>query len=307
VYAASRELNARYKRLDVLICNAGIGGWEGIDWLVVLKQFFTQGLTAIMSRPAYKRGTLGSATATQVQNIAEGNENGGEEEPKLGEVFCANVFGHYLLVHETMGLLSRNQGVEGLERGRVVWLSTIEALESKFDAGDIQGMKTTAAYESSKRLSDVLFLSSSLPETQKWVKTYTQPTNAASTIAPKMYTCHPGIFASSIMPIYPILVYAQLFAFLLVRLVGSLPWLVVTADRGATAPVWLALEDAPVLDEEKADKRKWGSCVFGWGQSEVLETEVEGLASQSFGKMAGGLWEQMEGLREEWEERCKGK
>ena len=316
VYAAAREIRTKYPRLDVLICNAGIGGWEGINWLLVAKQFFTEGLTAIMSRPAYKRGTLGSVTASQVQNTTAG-----DEEPKLGEVFCANVFGHYLLVHETVGLLSTRKATETGERGRVVWLSSAAPLENLFDATDLQGMKTEEAYESSKRLTDILFLSMNLPETQKWVTSYITPRNdkkrngtlteksskivssppvQQSTIRPKMYTCHPGMFVSSIMPLYPILIYAWVFAYYLARIVGGLPWIVITPDRGASAPVWLALEDSAVLDEQKADEKKWGSCVFGWGNAEVMETHVDLLGTKGFGELAEGVWGQMEGLRDEW-------
>jgi 3-keto steroid reductase len=323
VHDATAELKQRYKRLDVVICNAGIGGWTGIDWFGLVKQFLTEGLMSMTTSPGYKLGTLGAATKTQIiQKLAEGDPAGGSEEPKLGEVFTANVFGHYVLVHGIASLLRRT-AVPGqeTERARVVWVSTLQAVGSNFDMDDLQGMKTTTSYESSKRLTDVLALSSRKGDTKEFVEAFlddpqpaseaspkksgrttrssTKNSPALSSIGPDMYVSHPGVCVTTIMPLHSSLVWLQKLVFYFVRLLGS-PWHNVSTEKGASAMVWLALEDQAVLEETEAVDVKWGSAVSRWGRESVMESPVD-----SFEAIEKEVWEQMEELRVEWEARFK--
>jgi 3-keto steroid reductase len=184
---------------------------------------------------------------------------------------------------------------------------------SSFSVDDLQGLKTVAAYESSKRATDILFLGANLSSTQPYVQSYltapadittaktTQANDQDTPVKPRIFTCHPGICATSIMPLHPLLVYAQLFAFFLVRVLGNSPWLVTTADKGATAPVWLALETSTKLGEAQAAKKKWGSRVDRWGREGVMESEVDEIGDG----LAGEVWARTELLRREWEGRCR--
>lgn len=361
VHGAAKELNRRLKErglgLDVLLCNAGIGGWDGVDWWVLIKQIFTKGPYSMMSRPGYKIARPGRVTPRQLPSTSsstksgEGNGSVGmiqEEEPPVGEVFCANLFGHYLLGHWVTPSLLR-VGEKGDRRGRVIWVSTLEAYPSAFDINDLQGLTTAIPYESSKRLTDILALSSELPSTQPYVSSYfgigsstpvdkitvaNGPVDSDETDTdasrPKIYLSHPGICATPIMPIHPIMVCLQVLAFYLARLCGSY-WHCISAWCGATAPTWLALAPQKLLDQlEGTDgKGKWGSTVDVWGRERAVRTEVQSWGwggkvgevrlktgrwdlwvnseetLKSFEELGERAWREMEALRMEWEGRIE--
>jgi 3-keto steroid reductase len=188
VQRAAKKLKARLDRLDVLICNAGIGGWTGVDFVGAAKQFFTEGLH-FLTAPNFKIGTVGAVTAKQITAVPNGGKahrrDGAdkEEEPKVGEVFCANLFGHYLLAHYLMPLLSRPVSAQG-SPGRIIWVSTLEAYKRTFNLDDLQGLETSVSYESSKRLTDLLALTagltSSSPYTKSFFATLSVPPSSAS-------------------------------------------------------------------------------------------------------------------------------
>jgi 3-keto steroid reductase len=161
VRRVAKSLRDKYERLDVAILNAGIGGWIGVDWLGALKQFLREGM-AIVHRPAFKIGSLGKVVKKQLVN--------GPDEPRLGEIFCANLFGHYMLVHYLMGVLSRQGEVR--EAARVVWISTLEAYARTFSLDDMQGIGNSSAYESSKRCTDLVVLTAEAETTAKVTKAF---------------------------------------------------------------------------------------------------------------------------------------
>ncbi|KAJ9618704.1 3-keto-steroid reductase [Taxawa tesnikishii (nom. ined.)] len=130
------------------------------------------------------------------------------EESRLGEVFMANVFGHYFLTHLLAPLMAGG-GEGGREPGRIIWVSSLEAYPHSLRLEDLQGLETDTSYESSKRLTDLLVLTSELPSTQQFVRDYLSSaslSNASTTTTsdqqtqspPVMYLAHPGICATSI-------------------------------------------------------------------------------------------------------------
>jgi 3-keto steroid reductase len=312
VRKAAESLKRKYPRLDAVVMNAGMGGWTGIDWFGAIKQFLTEGLNFIRA-PAYKISTVGSVVGKQVIPVPEGALPQ-EEEPPLGEVFCANVFGHYMLAHSLMPLLSRSG--EGEEAGRIIWVSTLEAWARTFDVNDFQGIGNQLAYESSKRLTDVLaltadlqapatytkdFFSSSVPENaaagmeastrslRSSTRLRSTPSKAASSQSspqqyrqpPKMYLSHPGICVTSIIPIHWIMVYGWVLALYIARFCGS-PWHTTTPYSAATSMTWLALADGKTLDEMEAkSKFKWGSAVNWLGKERVKKTIAEGWVDEA--------------------------
>lgn len=346
---AAKELEERLLKregkLDVLIANAGTGGWTGVDWFEGLKQLLRKGPLHFVSRPGYKLSSVGAVTARQIplQKSEEQSDGGAkrkktraeqEEEPPLGEIFCANIFGHYLLGHWLSPALTRAAEVDG-GRGRLIWVSTLEAYARAFDLNDLQCLTTPLSYQSSKRLTDLLALTSELPSTQPYVKSYlSTPDSSAApdprdpNKRPKIYLSHPGICATPIMPLHPILVVLELLAFYIARFLGSY-WHTVIAWSGATAPVWLALASTATLDgmEENEGKGKWGSLVDRWGGERAVRTEVVGWGFggrigevrakvgrwdswvndekrlAEFEELGRECWARMEGLREEWERR----
>jgi 3-keto steroid reductase len=317
VRKAAKNLKSRYTRLNAIILNAGIGGWTGVDWLGAIKQFLTEGANFIRA-PAYKIAPVGLVVNKQVVPVPEGTLPQ-EEEPPLGEVFCANVFGHYLLAHSLTPLLSRSEGQE--EAGRIIWVSTLEAWAKTFDVDDLQGIANPFAYESSKRLTDLLVLSADLQGPAASTKAFFSPGSSSSSMPesatsgadlstrslrsstrlrstptksdsnqsstsgnpqqhPKMYLSHPGICVTSIMPIPWIMVYGWVLALYIARFCGS-PWHTTTPYAAATSMTWLALADAKTLDEiEGKTKCKWGSAVNWLGKERVKKTIVDGWATE---------------------------
>ena len=272
-----------------------------------LTDFFTS-----LTYPSYKLSKTGETTATQTGSMNRDVEggNGEKDEPPLGQVFTSNVFGHYLLSHQLITLLSASP-----DQGRIVFISSIEPLASHFNSVDIQGLASSKAYESSKRLTDIMVLTSTLPSTKPFVQRFltSSPTTPSQSISlldndpsgstrgstpdtpplrislsdneyrlptnpePKIYVSHPGICATSIVTLSLIPFYLRILAFYIARWLGS-PWHTVSAYKGACAPVWLALADQIELEdiEQTEGKGKWGSVCDRMGRERVMRTVVEG-------------------------------
>ena len=235
---------------------------------------------------------------TENENKKKKNRSADEEEnPPLGMVFASNVFGHYVLGHElaplmrrqkrtsttkaTTHTLSSNQSpIRNTKRSRIVWISSLEAYSHslRFDGAqneDIQALTHPLAYESSKRLTDILVLTSELDSTRAWVQQYfsyetndnnnsgdcdngskksahNQPiANSQSPdshssdlnphLPPRLYLAHPGICATSIVTLpFVFLEVLMALALYIARWAGS-PWHTADAYTGAGAPVRVAL------------------------------------------------------------------
>lgn len=294
VRALSRRLTATLPKLDAVVLNAGLGGWTGIDWPRAVFGILTD-LVHEVSWPSYKIAPAGVVLDPQIPSASDekkgdGNDGGDEGEPRLGTVFCANVFGHYILAHNVMSLLRKGSGgghaspIDG--PGRVIWVSSLEATVNLFDAEDIQGLRTTSTYESSKALTDILALTSNLPSTAPWVNSFystnTNPDDEPNTAKPNMYVSHPGICGTTILPLSLPLFYAMIMAFWLARFLGS-PWHTLSTYLGACAPVWLVVSPQPVLDDAEAPyvrhgggRVKWGSSCSLRGSDSPVSTEVDG-------------------------------
>lgn len=358
----SAKLGRNLPQLDAVICNAGYGGVAGINWPLVALGVVTDLISAV-TWPSSKVGTVGEMTAPQRMTTDPANDARGlsETAPALGQVFTSNIFGHYILCHSLVPLLRASP-----DQGRIVFVSSIEPKPTHFDINDIQGLKSDKSYESSKRLTDVLVLTSSLPGTKPFIQRFLSTPTATpshtvrfpsdgqdsetgvpsagiiladneyqpSKMSPKIYLCHPGVCATSIVPLPLILTYAMMLGFLIARWLGS-PWHTLTAYKGACAPVWLTLTDQEELEdmEQKDGKAKWGSCTDRAGYERVMRTVVEGwglggrmgeeeLAKrkgtrpgtleitkenrEDFEQLGRDCWSQMEALRLEWEARMEG-
>lgn len=323
VQKLSKRIRQTTPKLDAVICNAGIGGWTGINWPLAIFSILTTWRRAL-TYPTFKLSGIGWTAKPQILASEEASE------PPLGEVFCANVFGHYLLGHYLAPLLARHTPSEGT-RGRIIWVSSLEAYDFMFDMNDMQGLKSKVPYESSKRLTDVLAISSTLPSTAKQVDQYLATSDQAEGAKkPKIYVTHPGICGTSIIPLHVILEYLMFAFFYVARFLGS-PWHCVTVEKGAVSMVWLALAKQSTLDdmEEKEGAGKWGSGTDFWGQERVERTEVAGWgwggrvgeykrkgrnpyaqdltkeSAEAFRETGEKCWAQMEKLRIEWEDRLK--
>ncbi|KAI5279952.1 3-keto-steroid reductase, partial [Ascosphaera aggregata] len=152
----------RIGKIDSLILNAGLSGFNGLDYVKGVWDCLTK-ITEAMTWPSYVLATPGWLNPKQTNR---------DDEPVLGHVFCANVFGHYMLTHYLMPLLTVRPESDP---SRVVWVSSIEACLLDFSTDDIQGLKVARTYQSSKYLTDVLALTSDLPNTRPWVNKYITP------------------------------------------------------------------------------------------------------------------------------------
>lgn len=336
--------------IDTCIWNAGVSGFKGIDFWKVIWTTLINPLESM----TWPTAIIGQAGLTQPKQLRDADDNEKEEEPKLGTVFCTNVFGHYILAHYLMPLLTVRPQTAA---SRVVWISSIEATLPDFDVEDIQALKTPRAYQSSKYLTDTLALTSDLPNTKPWADKYFAASPSSATALapryaeksnggrvaqskPKMYTCHPGICGTSIVPLNFILNFLMYCFFFIIRSLGS-PWHVVSAYKGAAAPVWLALASQAKIGEKEEPYRsngggavKWGSSTDRLGRESVVCTELDGWgfggvvvadgahqlprgdrerrrrkiardltadAKVGFVERGRACWDQMEQLREEWE------
>ncbi|KAJ5318813.1 hypothetical protein MYU51_012791 [Penicillium brevicompactum] len=333
VRALSRKLVHSLPRLDAIVLNAGIGGWSGIHWPKAIWGVCTD-LIHQVTWPCYKLAPTGVLTPKQTA----------VDEPALGSVFCANVFGHYMLAHNVTPLLKRAH-LNG--PGRVVWVSSIEATWKFFKVDDIQGLRTDAPYESSKALTDILALTSNLPSTAPWsvdsflesdaeLNTHAIHTDAPDA-SPRSYLSHPGICATSIVPLILPLAWAMVASFWVARMLGS-PWHPLSTYLGACAPVFLALASQAKVEAAEepyhqagGGRVKWGSScsrlgvespacteVDGWGYGGVVGTPVveadrlrrrkrgaEQLTKEQkeeFEELGRQCWKQMEELRVQWDE-----
>jgi 3-keto steroid reductase len=319
-------------RLDSLIFNAGIGGWTGLNWPMFVHNVFTAGILQAFTFPTFKAGQAG-LTVNPLRKVDE-------KAPKLGEVFCANVFGHYLFAHEILPLISRPPS-STLPPGRIIWESSIEPTWKDFSLSDFQGIETNAAYESSKRLTDVLVLTSNLSSVKPFSTPYLTVEGTETLTPPKIYLCHPGVVVTSLFPLNAFLFFWYRIAMYLARFIGS-PWHTVSTYLGAHAMVWLALAHQEGLNSMKAERVKWGSStdrsgkvgqkvteVEGWGwegkveDRKALEQDTPAWISRKLsGRKSGAVdlteeslvefemlgrscWREMERLREEWETRMK--
>lgn len=281
----------RIPRLDAVVLNAGIGGWTGVNWFRVAHNFLTAGWIQAVTWPTFKVAPAGMTVdplpaRKQNKQKQEEEDTGGRAGGRaMGQIFCANVFGHYLFARAILPLLSRRHGGDAdIPPGRLIWESSVEAAREHFRLEDLQGLGTDAPYESSKRLTDLLVLTTNLPGARAhgapyWRLPPPSPGAAAEEEQqkqpPKVYLCHPGIVVTTILPLPMILQYLWTLAAYIARWVGS-AWHTNTAYNAAAAMVWLALATQETLDSAGAESVKWGSACDIRGNALVKETEVDG-------------------------------
>ena len=288
----------RIPRIDVVIFNAGIGGWTGFAWIQAITDVLMDVIDAV-TWPKYNLANVGAVVKSQLSPAGSKSGDGGTqplipgqekvEEPPLGQVFCSNVFGHYILAHELMPLLSRPAGPTSQRGGKIVWISSIQTDQHAFSLDDLQGLKSLAPYESTKRLQDLLALTADLPSVKQTCAPFFNPANTTTAkptpkgkktgtdkvVKPTMYTTQPGIFASDIMPLNWFLVACYKLIFLVARWLGS-PWHPIDPYKAAVAAVWLSLAEPETLDDMGGAKVKWGTSTDTRGHERVRKTEVDG-------------------------------
>ncbi|KAK3115178.1 3-keto-steroid reductase [Teratosphaeriaceae sp. CCFEE 6253] len=333
VKALADGLLRRGQALDAAMFNAGVAGWLKTDYLKGTWDIMTD-LVHATTYPEFMipiRGLLAAPQSTK--GALSGKVQPQDDEPGLGQVFLANVFGHYMLTHWLAPLFTPSS--------RLIWISSTSALPPFFHLDDIQGLQSRGAYESSKRLTDLLVLTSELPSTKPYVRALldtpsarqdTPAIQAHASDRPKMYLTHPGVIGTAIAELPWYLNFWMIAAMYFARWLSS-PWHPVDPYKGAISAVFAALSpesQLPSLETEDG-KGKWGSSTGVYGDERVARTEVEGWGfcgvvgrvppgsvttgrwrgrtemtregREDFEEQGRRVWREMEELRQMWEER----
>lgn len=323
VKALAKQLLLRGQHLDAVVCNAGIAGWSGLNFARATWEILTD-LVHATTYPTYTIPIVGLIANPQDRGSSASADTKSDDEPKLGQVFLSNLFGHYLLTHWLSPLLKADS--------RVVWISSVAALAENFDIDDLQGLRAPMSYESSKRLTELLVLTSGLQSTQPYVAQFFDTQRTAD--KPKMYLTHPGVIATSIIDLGWFLDFFVVAALYLARWVGSY-WHPVTPYKGAVSAAFAVLALPSQLSdlEAREGKGKWGSACSVQGDERVARTEVEGWGfcgrvgvmpsgsissamarhrrykqtskemREQFEEDGRRCWKEMEEMRLEWEKR----
>ena len=341
---AQNLLASKLPYLNAIICNAGIGGWSGLNWPLAVMTVLAD-IRRATTWPEFKLGVVGLLAKPQLP-VQDGKQS---EEPLLGEVFCANVFGHYMLAHWLMPLL---WACDSSTPGKVVWIGSVEACARHYNSNDHQGLRSDAAYEHGKRLTDLMALTAqNQPATSKSVNDFLDPTqplvrsSRQQMSRPTTQVTQPGIVTTTIISLYWIVHQAYLLSIYLSRWVGGV-WSTVKPYPAAASATWVALASADEMRaleaEDGGGEGKWGTAIDPLGRTSIRRTEAEGWGINGSGKSykdtwwggpawwGGGyvgrrkgakdatkedvdtfitdgaeVWRKMEGLRTDWEKRLE--
>lgn len=248
--------------------------------------------------PPFKLGVVGLTTKPHFSSTSAGIRS---PEPPLAEVFTANLFGHYMLAHWLMPLL---WACPSASPGKLVWVSSIEAASRHYNPRDHQGFLTDAAYEHSKRITDLLALTHTRPSTQDSVTNFltpptplpNQPTRP-QVAKPTFQLSHPGIVVTAIVSLYYLIHQAYMAAIYLARWAGA-PWSTVSPYTAAASATLLALASSATLAEKEREDSsasvgglgKWGSSVSRLGKVTVRRSDVDGYGIRGDGERFGEQW-----------------
>lgn len=251
--------------IDTIICNAGMAQFTHLDIRKATIQALTHPIKAI-SEPNYK-----------VQSV------GGLSKDGLGITFQANFFGHYYLCRrlEEANILKHNKSI-------IIWMSSLEATNKVFKSDDIQGLLDPFAYESSKRLTDIV-----------WSAQQAHVENDSLKV--RQYLVHPGFCATNIVAemfpriLVPTITKLWTYTFYFARFCGS-RFHTATAYNGAYAAARVAIDpDAYV------PSKKWGSAGLWDGKPVVSETAYDAIDEDEANRIA----HQVESLRRLWLHRLQ--
>ncbi|EME84738.1 uncharacterized protein MYCFIDRAFT_82835 [Pseudocercospora fijiensis CIRAD86] len=325
VKSLAENLLHKNETLDAVVWNAGIAGWKGLNWGKAVWNVCTD-LVHATTWPKYMVCDVGLRANAQVLPSSEQQEQetgeGEEEESVLGQVFLANVFGHYMLTHWLRPLFHIDT--------RIVWMGSISASAHTFSLSDLQGLRAEMSYESSKRVTDFLVLTSELDSTKPYTSTFLPSSTTNPGPGPKMFVVHPGVCGTAIAGLNWFVGLFMLAAFYLARWLGS-PWHPVEPYKGAVSAAFTVLSTQIPEMEEGEGKGKWGASTGVFGDERVARTEVDGWGfcgevgkvpkgsvtsglyrgrkeltkedREEFEEVGRQVWRQMEDLRIEWERR----
>ncbi|KAL2089754.1 hypothetical protein ACEWY4_014442 [Coilia grayii] len=211
VLHAAQEVKLRYNRLDYLYLNAGIMPNPQLDIKAFFKGLFSSNVISMFA--------TGEGILTQKDKTTSDG---------LQEVFVTNLFGHYLLVRELEPLLCQPE-----KTSQVIWTSSSNAHRSAFSLEDLQHLRGTEPYSSSKYASDLLSVALNRKHNQQGM--YSSVICPGLVMTNLTYGILPSFFWTLIMPImWLIRVFTNTFT--------------LTPYNGAEALFWLFMQKPESLD-----------------------------------------------------------
>ncbi|PWN46334.1 NAD(P)-binding protein [Ceraceosorus guamensis] len=262
--SCASEVTQRYGYITHLVLNAGGAAWIGLDWPLAVWQVLTS-LHVAVTLPKYK-----------LQRSGDRSSDG------YGWVWQANVGAHYVV---TRALLPALRASPFDTPSRIIWTSSIEALERHYDARDPQcldSQRRHCPYESSKYQCELASiglsqrLHASLFDRQH--HGLQVHTNGVKRHSPESFVVHPGVVASSIFSEFlnVVLAWCMHAAFYFARWTFS-PNHPIQPYKGAVAASHVALAPRHLL----SPSLRYGSCANFWGQEYVSSGRVDGWSDES--------------------------
>ncbi|ORY86883.1 hypothetical protein BCR37DRAFT_337826, partial [Protomyces lactucae-debilis] len=224
------------QHIDSCIFNAGMSDLERFDLGMFAKQLLTAPIAAL-STPNYN-----------IQRI------GGKTADGYGVAFQANLLSHYYLSKRLAGSIDS-----------IVWMSSLEATAKAFDPEDLQALTHAHAYESSKRLMDVLYTTVLKQKGHFLVHPGFCATNIVSTVLPTYLPL--GLVQAAWQGCFYALMY-----------LGS-QWHVASAYNGAYAASTLATSFLLEVDASRYVGKKMGSAGDRLGQLRLAPTHMDPITA----------------------------
>lgn len=268
VLSAVKDLESRYYKLDYVYLNASYAMFDGIDWSMAAREFFTNPMESF---------TLGTFKKQRLSKLT----NDG-----MGSVFQANVFAPWFMIRR---LTQKRTGQKAVfpdlpvlrQGSKVFWISSIASSATALKLDDIELTHTLPSYEASKRLVDLLH--------EATYKELHEKYGVQSVLV------EPGIFKSTtFVPTLNIINYwGMMMTFYILRWLGS-PHHNIDPYKAASALIWLALQDEFDLSI------KYGSATYRNGTEYVYKQTVPIQQGEVI-----KVYEYVEGLNKVWNEKLK--
>lgn len=235
---ACDKLKTDFDEIHYLFLNAALGVCSGINWFEAIKEMISNPLNAVTD-PHYK---------VQKEGLMS-NDN-------MGLIFQANVFGPFYLMKKILPLLSKGEAV-------VIWISSLRSDPSYLPLDDLELVGSPTPYEGSKRMIDLLHLS-----TFKELKAQ----------GVYQYVVQPGIFVSQsfYQHLNIITYYLMMLMFYMARRWGSY-WHTIDPYKAANAPVYVCTFSD--RDFERQDI-KYGSATYNDGVEHIKPEEIDEFGKQ---------------------------
>ncbi|TPX35699.1 hypothetical protein SmJEL517_g01863 [Synchytrium microbalum] len=244
VLSACKQFKERFDQLDLLFCNAGIMNVTGLN--------IKNAIWMLLTDPMRLSRTGGGGEVLTQKKDAKSVDG-------LGETFHVNVFGHYIILRELESLL------DAAPKSRVIWVSSLTAVSEFLNPDDLQALTNNSAYESSKRLMDVL----SMQLSRQWVgkSRYSFMTDPGVTMT--------GI-VGDLLPQW-----ALTCAYYTMRLLGT--GATPSSGDGAYSAVHVALDEHI---EDLKPTIKYGSWTSPFGHTSIAERKVESVLMREEGVLS---------------------